>query len=230
MSTVICNIAAVTIHNEREMTRRAEEKTKTRRKIIEAATRRFRLEGLDGATISNVLGDAGLTHGTFYAHFRSKEALLAEAFVVAAAETSERWIRGLSKAPNAETIELLVARNLGTAHLKNRETGCPFVAAGAEVWRGSRELSEAYERGMLAVAHKIASLLGDKEDIDVALAIHAICIGGLTMARSVANERVALRVMRACRRFVLERLALKRDIACSEKNANSAVTVGRQNI
>ena len=199
--------------NERKMTRRAEEKSKTRRRIIKAATRRFRLEGLEGATISNVLGDAGLTHGTFYVHFRSKEALLAEAFVVAAAETSERWIKGLSKAASGERIETLVARNLGTAHLKNRETGCPFVAVGAEVWRGGHELREAYERGMLAVARKVAALLGNEDDIDLALAIHAICIGGLTMARSVPDEKVALRVMRACRRFVIERLSPNQETA-----------------
>ena len=58
----------------------------------------------------------------------------------------------------------------------------------------------------LAVASKVAESLGDEDDIDQALAIHAICTGGLTMARSVANEEVALRIMRACRQFVIKRL------------------------
>src|SRR5271156_1513137 len=98
------------------MTRRSEEKANTRKKILDAASRRFRLEGLEGATIANVLGDAGLTHGTFYAHFQSKEALLAEAFVVAAAETSQRWIKGVSGLPAKQRVGLLLARNLGTAH------------------------------------------------------------------------------------------------------------------
>ena len=193
------------------MTKRSEEKAKTRGKILEAATRRFRLEGLEGATIANVLGDAGLTHGTFYVHFKSKEALLAEAFVVAAAETSERWIKGVADLPAKERVGLLLARNLGGAHLKNSQTACPFVAAGAEVWRGTAELREAYEQGMLAVARKVAASLGSEDDIDLALAIHAICIGGLTMARSVVDEKVAERVMRACRRFVLQRLPSKKD-------------------
>lgn len=191
------------------MSKRSEEKSRTRTRILEAATRRFRVEGLEGATIANVLGDAGLTHGTFYAHFASKEALLAEAFVAAAAETSERWIKGVAALPAEHGVGLLLARNLGTAHLKNPEAGCPFVAAGAEVWRGSPELRQAYEQGMLAVARKVAGALGDEDDLDLALAIHAICIGGLTMARSVRDEKVALRVMRACRRFVIEALPAK---------------------
>src|SRR5271163_3303234 len=149
------------------MTRRSEEKANTRKKILDAASRRFRLEGLEGATIANVLGDAGLTHGTFYAHFESKEALLTEAFLVAAAETSDRWIKGISECSHDESIALLLDRNLGPAHLKNSETGCPFVAAGAEVWRGSRKLREAYEQGMLEVARKVATSLGDEDDIDL---------------------------------------------------------------
>jgi TetR/AcrR family transcriptional repressor of nem operon len=188
------------------MTRRAERKIETRGKIVDAATRRFRKEGLEGATIAKVLGDAGLTHGTFYAHFQSKEALLAEAFVVAAADTSERWIKGVSGLSTEQGLGLLLARGLGTAHLNHPESGCPFVAAGAEVWRGTAELRQAYQEGMLAVARKVADSLGNEDDIDQALAIHAICIGGLTMARSVASEKVALRVMRACRRFVLKRV------------------------
>jgi TetR/AcrR family transcriptional repressor of nem operon len=190
------------------MTKRSQQKIKTRTKILDAATRRFRIEGLEGATIAKVLGDAGLTHGTFYAHFRSKEALLAEAFVAAAAETSERWIKGVAELSPRQGVGLLLARGLGTAHLNNPETGCPFVAAGAEVWRGTDELREAYEQGMLAVARKVAGSLGNEQNLDQALAIHAICIGGLTMARSVADEKIALRVMRACRQFVLERLPL----------------------
>jgi TetR/AcrR family transcriptional repressor of nem operon len=188
------------------MTKRAEQKMETRKKIVDSATRKFLTEGLEGATIAGVLGDAGLTHGTFYAHFKSKEAMLAEAFVAAAAETSERWIKGVSDLSTSQGIALLLARGLGAGHLHHPETGCPFVAAGAEVWRTHKDIRQAYEEGMLAVASKVAESLGDEDDIDQALAIHAICTGGLTMARSVANEEVALRIMRACRQFVIKRL------------------------
>ena len=188
------------------MTKRAELKVESRNRIVDAAAKRFLSEGMEGATISKVLGDAGLTHGTFYAHFDSKEALLAEAFLTAAAETSERWISGVSDLSTNQGIGLLLARALGTAHLKHPETGCPFVAAGSEVWRSHGDIRNAYEEGMLAVAGKVAGSLGDEGNIDHAIAIHAICIGGLTMARSVASEEVALRILRACRQFVLKRL------------------------
>lgn len=191
------------------MTKRADQKRETRNRIVDAAAKRFLAEGMEGATISKVLGDAGLTHGTFYAHFQSKEAMLAEAFLTAAAETSERWISGISDLSTNHGIGLLLARALGTAHLKHPEQGCPFVAAGAEVWRSHPDIRKAYEEGILAVAGKIANSLGDESDIDRALAIHAICTGGITMARSVANEEVALRVLRACRQFVIKSLQPK---------------------
>jgi TetR/AcrR family transcriptional repressor of nem operon len=191
-----------------------------RRRIVDAASRKLRAEGLKGATIANVLGDAGLTHGTFYAHFESKEALLAEAFVTAAAQTSERWIKGVSDLPMKRGVGLLLTRNLGTAHLRNLETGCPFVAAGAEVWRGNSELRAAYQQSMLAVARKVASSLGNQGDMDLALAIHAICIGGLTMARSALDEKVALRIMRACRKLVLERLPPRKTDGSRRNRAN----------
>jgi TetR/AcrR family transcriptional repressor of nem operon len=189
------------------MTRRSEQKVETRNRIVDAAARRFLTEGMEGATISGVLGDAGLTHGTFYAHFQSKEALLAEAFLIAAAETSDRWIKGVPDLSTNQGVGLLLARALGTAHLKHPEIGCPFVAAGSEVWRSHNDIRKAYEEGMLAVAKKVAGSLGDETAIDHALAIHAICIGGLQMARSVATEEVALRVLRACRQFVLKKFS-----------------------
>ena len=193
-------------NSEIRLTKRAAQKRKTRTKIVDAARKRFLIEGVEGATIAKVLGDAGLTHGTFYAHFQSKEALLAEAFLAAAAETSERWIKGVDALSTNQGIGLLLARSLGPAHLHHPETGCPFVAAGSEVWRSHSDIRQAYEDGVMAVAEKVAGSLGVEPDIDQALAIHAMCIGGLTMARSVAHEDVALRILRACRQFVLKRL------------------------
>lgn len=186
------------------MAKRADQKAQSRRRIVDAAAKRFLTDGLEGATIAAVLGDADLTHGAFYAHFRSKEAMLAEAFLAAAAEASDRWVKGISELPTNFGLSLLLARNLGPAHLHHPEIGCPFVAAGAEVWRSDGEIREAYQAGMLAVATKVAEALGDG-DTDRALAIHATCIGALTMARSVASEEVALRVMRACRQFLMRR-------------------------
>jgi TetR/AcrR family transcriptional regulator, transcriptional repressor for nem operon len=185
------------------MTQRAEQKAQTRQKIVDAAARHLVSDGLQGATIGEMLRDAGVTHGTFYTHFRSKEAMLAEAFLTAAAEASDRWVKGLDDLTADQGLALLLARNLGRTHLERPEIGCPFVAAGAEVWRNGGEVKAAYEAGVLAVARKVAGALGD-DDIDRALVIHATCIGALTMARSVESETVALQIMRACRKFLLK--------------------------
>jgi TetR/AcrR family transcriptional repressor of nem operon len=198
------------------MNTRKQKKEESRKLIVDAAAQRFRREGLAGATIADILSDAGLTHGTFYAHFDSKEALQAEAFRSAADETSDRWTQNIADLPLDGAVRLLLGRGLGNYHLKHPETGCPFAAAGSEVARGSADIRKAYEESLLAVAAKVSSALGDGTDVDTALAIHAMCLGGITMARSVSSDEAALRILRACRQFVLERHAIHSEKGAAE--------------
>ena len=98
------------------MTTRKQKKEESRKLIVDAAAQRFRREGLAGATIADILSDAGLTHGTFYAHFESKEALQAEAFRSAADETSDRWTQNIADLPLEGAVRLLLGRGLGQYH------------------------------------------------------------------------------------------------------------------
>ena len=198
------------------MNTRKQKKEESRKLIVDAAAQRFRREGLAGATIAHILSDAGLTHGAFYAHFDSKEALQAEAFRSAADETSDRWTQNIADLPLDGAVRLLLGRGLGNYHLKHPETGCPFAAAGSEVARGSADIRKAYEESLLAVAAKVSLALGDGTDVDTALAIHAMCLGGITMARSVSSDEAALRILRACRQFVLERHAIHSEKGAAE--------------
>lgn len=112
------------------MNTRKQKKEESRKLIVDAAAQRFRREGLAGATIADILSDAALTHGTFYAHFDSKEALQAEAFRSAADETSDRWTQNIADLPLDGAVRLLLGRGLG-----------PLSFSENTAWREGRRFS-----------------------------------------------------------------------------------------
>ena len=107
---------------------RADQKEHTHERIVDAAARRFREDGLAGAGVHRIMQDAGLTHGGFYAHFGSKADLIAEAFSVAAAEGRERLLDPLEDGPADEWLARLVRGYLSRTHRDARDSGCPLPA------------------------------------------------------------------------------------------------------
>ena len=112
----------------------SDHKQETRRRIITRAARRFRDEGYAPASVADIMSDAGLTHGGFYAHFGSKEELFAEAIANAADEgltagTAVGGRRGRAR------LGALVSQYLNQQHWSDRAGGCPLAALGGEVAR-----------------------------------------------------------------------------------------------
>ena len=106
----------------------SDQKEKTRAKILEAAGKVFRRQGYHAAGLDKVMEEAGLTAGAFYAHFDSKQTLLAEAVKHAAGEVrglSEPKLEGLS---GAEWIDAFLWRYLSLSHSRQLEDGCPLPA------------------------------------------------------------------------------------------------------
>src|SRR5437773_6754378 len=95
-------------------------KQATRRRIIAAAGRRLKRDGVDGSGISTVMADAGLTNGAFYAHFDSKEDLVANALADQLREQRERF--------SGQPVEQIVRGYLSVQHRDNPEGGCPSAA------------------------------------------------------------------------------------------------------
>ena len=167
------------------------EKQKSHERIIDAAARLFRENGISATSVSDVMQAAGLTQGGFYRHFSSKEDLVAAAFERSADELLNKTKGNTARQKRADYIE----RYLSLAHAKNGGQGCPFAANGSEVTRlgdGVRaQASQAIER--------ISSMLNGSEDpmADDGLATLALLVGTITLARLAQSDAEATRIVEA---------------------------------
>jgi TetR/AcrR family transcriptional repressor of nem operon len=177
-------------------------KAKTRGKILDAAARLFRRDGYQASGIDKVMAEAGLTPGGFYAHFGSKQALLAEALTHAGVEMNtgrEAQLEGLA---GREWVGAFLAFYLGDDHREHLEQGCPLVALISEVSRADGSVKETFETmiGQLREEFQANLTGGDLEASEGrALSAIALCVGGLGLARSVQDPALASEILKACR-------------------------------
>jgi TetR/AcrR family transcriptional regulator, transcriptional repressor for nem operon len=121
-------------------------KEATHERIVQAAARAIRRSGYSGTGVADIMKDAGLTHGGFYAHFESREAMLAEAADRAGAESVATLERIASAAPREKALQTLIRGYLSKEHLESAERGCPMAALGSEMPRQAPEVRRAATR------------------------------------------------------------------------------------
>ncbi|AHF89917.1 transcriptional regulator [Opitutaceae bacterium TAV1] len=165
-------------------------KEKSHRRVVEAAAARFRKEGLDSVGVVTLMNDAGLTHGAFYSHFPSKEALVGEAI---GASMDELFRRSVEKTKEGG-IEGLISRYLRAEHRAHPEKGCPVAALGAEIGRRARPTRAIYTRKLKRMLAHIESLLPDPKP-ETAQAIFALLVGSLQLARTVTDPALSDRIL-----------------------------------
>jgi TetR/AcrR family transcriptional regulator, transcriptional repressor for nem operon len=181
-------------------------KEKTRARILESAATAFRREGYHATGVDKVMEEAGLTAGGFYAHFSSKDAMLAEALEHYAATGSGKLDVSDEHAGDHERAAAIVDRYLTASHRGHPESGCPLPSLAAEVSRAGTKPRQAFERLVRGLIDKIeAALPADRAD-DRAIAIAALCVGGMTLARAVHDPEFSDRILAACRAFAHENL------------------------
>ncbi len=164
----------------------ADHKQATRRRILEAASRRFKRDGIDGSGVATLMADAGLTHGAFYAHFDSKEDLVVN--MVADQLREQRATYG------AQSIEEIVRGYLSVQHRDNTESGCPSAALLDEIARSSDAVKRAYTDGQLAIIDDVAARLAPADSRSArlqALGVFALMVGTLQVSRALADKRLA---------------------------------------
>jgi AcrR family transcriptional regulator len=159
-----------------------EHKDQTRRRVVEVASARFRREGLDGVGVASLMSEAGLTHGGFYSHFPSKEALIEEVFASGMEENFQR----LAEASEQGGIEGFVGRYLRPGNREHPERSCPAGALGSEIHRHSRKAREAFARKLERTVAKLRELLPASRK-DRAEAIFAVLVGTIQLARAVPD-------------------------------------------
>jgi TetR/AcrR family transcriptional regulator, transcriptional repressor for nem operon len=172
-----------------------EHKDATRRRIIEAAGQRLKRDGIDGSGVSTLMADAGLTNGAFYAHFASKDDLVATTVADQLRQQLERY----RTAPaGREGVELLVREYLSMGHRDDLEHGCPSAALLDELGRGSDATKAAYTDGVVALADEIAARLAPDNPPSArgqVLSLFGLLIGTLQLSRALADRRLADEVL-----------------------------------
>jgi TetR/AcrR family transcriptional repressor of nem operon len=174
-------------------------KEKTRAKIVKAAGKVFRREGYHAAGVDEVMEEAGLTAGGFYAHFESKEALLAATLEPTSVEVVNRRENELEGVASHAWLEAFIECYLTPRHMTNTEEGCPLPALVSEVARAGGPVKASFEAVVRGFAARLMEGAGAKLTEERALAIVALCVGGLGVARSVKDDALGERILASCR-------------------------------
>ena len=168
-----------------------EHKEETRRRIIETAGRRFKQDGIDGSGVATLMKDAGLTNGAFYAHFGSKEDLVA---AVVAAELRAQAESIAATAPGRSGLVDLVYDYLTPQHRDTPGMGCPSAALLDEIGRCAEGTKQAYTDGAEAVIDELAAHLAPDDPRSArrtTLALYTMLIGTLQLARAVTDRELS---------------------------------------
>jgi len=172
-------------------------------RILEAAARAIRRSGYDGAGVATIMKQAGLTHGGFYAHFDSREAMLAEAADRAGAESVAALEQFAASAPPKEAFRTLVKTYLSRAHVERTDTGCPVAALGSEMPRQAPEVRRAATRRireMIDLVGRHSPDWGQPGCHEHALVTTATMVGALVLARAVDDPKLSNSMLESARK------------------------------
>ena len=192
---------------ERGMRVSREKVVENRARILSAAARLFRERGIDAAGVDEVTKAAGLTHGGFYGHFDSKEALVAESIEQALTLSARRW-RNLANRVSAEdALHSLITRYLSVGHRDAPGRGCPLAALGGEVAHQSKRVRHSFTKGLTEMLNALRELLPAGEPTARArraIFLLASMVGGITLARAAGDGELSSQILSAVSKELTE--------------------------
>ena len=184
-----------------------EHKEKTRQKLLKEAAKAIRAEGPHRVGVAGVMAKAGLTHGGFYAHFASRDELIAEAIGKMFEDAGRRFTHESEGREPAQALAAYIDFYLSPAHRDAPATGCPLPSLSADLPRMTELARERFGRGVAGLTGKVADklqLTGHSDANALAASTVAELVGALSLSRAVAdpvqsdaildNSRAALKV------------------------------------
>jgi AcrR family transcriptional regulator len=180
-------------------------KEETHERILDVAARAIRRHGYAGVGVADVMKEAGLTHGGFYAHFDSRDALLVEALQRAGRESAKTMARALERrtAKGASAFRALVEAYLAEEHLVSPETGCPVAALASDMPRQSGALQEASSAGVRRLIARVQSTLPHASRATASV-VAGTLVGTLQLARAMGASAEARAILSAARKALLQ--------------------------
>jgi AcrR family transcriptional regulator len=169
----------------------ADHKTETRQRILETAGRRFKQDGIDGSGIAAIMSDAHLTNGAFYAHFSSKDDLVANVV----ADQMRRWQDNLGAVgPGREALVEFIGEYLSPRHRDHPDSGCPSAALLDEIGRCDKGTRRVYTKATQEFIKIVAAHLSPDEPSasrTEAIGLFTVLVGTLQLARAVTDRQLS---------------------------------------
>ncbi|MEE6176142.1 TetR/AcrR family transcriptional regulator [Mycobacterium sp. 050134] len=172
-------------------------KAETRRRIIETASERFKQDGIDGSGIARLMSDAGLTNGAFYAHFQSKDDLVANV-LADQLRLQNDTLRSLP--PGREALEEFVRGYLSPQHRDDPGAGCPSAALLDEIGRCTGAVRDSYTEGMRFIVEVISTHLSPQDPSAArtrALGLFTVLVATMQLARAVSDRKLSDEILAA---------------------------------
>jgi TetR/AcrR family transcriptional repressor of nem operon len=185
-----------------------EHKLETHARIVKKASVRIREKGAHGIGVADLMKDAGLTHGGFYAHFDSREALVIEAFAYAMDRSTERWRKLAETIPPDQRMAAIVESYLTPLHRDDPGHGCAVTALGAEIARESPKTRKAFAAKLEQMVDMLAEQMPEvprKAARKQALATLSTMVGALVLSRIAGSGEFSDDILAAGRDAALDR-------------------------
>lgn len=179
-----------------------EHKQETHDRIVKKASVRLREKGAHGIGVADLMKEAGLTHGGFYAHFDSREALVIEAFGYAMDRSMEHWRKLTGEAAPEKRLALVAESYLSTLHRDNPGHGCSIPALGAEIARESPKTRKAFAGKLDQMIEMMTDYIPNmprKAARRQAIATLATMVGTMLLARTAGSNELSDEVLKAGR-------------------------------
>lgn len=180
-------------------------KDATHERIVSVAARAIRRSGYGGTGVADIMKEAGLTHGAFYAHFASREAMLAEAAGKACAESAAAAAELAAGAPPGGALQSMLGAYLSREHVEQAEVGCPLAALGSETSRQApevRRVATRHIKEMIDLVARQSPDWGQPGAHERALVTLATMVGALMLARAVDDPGLSDGLREAARRHL----------------------------
>ncbi|MDE3115499.1 MAG: TetR/AcrR family transcriptional regulator [Pseudomonadota bacterium] len=178
-------------------------KDETHARLVSIAGQALRKAGPDKLSVAEVMKEAGLTHGGFYAHFKSKDALLAEALEAVFAQSRERITKQLEGLPPRHALATFIDSYMSRRHRDNPEQGCPITALNSDLPRQSKAVRAVFDAGTRRLIAWVADLIGETgfEGDAGALApsIVSAMAGAVAVSRAVSDKSLSDEMLETAR-------------------------------
>lgn len=178
----------------------------TRRAILSAAARMIRERGPERVGVAEVMRDAGLTHGGFYAHFASRDALIAEAISSMFESGRQKFMARVGTKSGPEVLKAWIDSYVSRAHRDNPGDGCAMAALISDVGRLDPVARAAFDDGIRGIASRLAAHLPAEAEEQIVNSLMAEMAGAVALARAIGDPQLSDRILKTSREALKARI------------------------